>query len=224
MITGQNVLKAEHGDCGRFSASPIQGRCAHCSARYFRVSASAIADLCGWQKRQRGSSSSSGGDSEFAACNKLEEAFGARAKCTPSCSLLAGEHTGNRRSMRMAEAVARQQQRRRRRRLGVRRVWQVGIKIRFTGAVLTALLAVALLSGIGGVSRSRGAQGFNSLPTRRGSRPCWGPSASSSAHAGGPIQGACRAGLGKSSRGNSVVEPKRPHRLGRQVGGQLPRS
>ena len=74
----------------------------------FAVRVSAIADLCGWQKRQRSSSRS--GDSEFAACNKLEEAFGARAMCSLSCSLLAGERTGNRRSVRMAEAVARQQQ------------------------------------------------------------------------------------------------------------------
>ena len=168
--TKENVLKAGHGDCDRFSvaairgrcahcsacvvsavrvssiadlcgwqkrrhssssrsgdsvrrvqqgaAAWIKGRCAHCSACYFRVRASAIADLCVWQKRQRGSSSSSGGDTEFAAYNKLEQTFGARAMCSLSCSLLAGKRYQS--QMPMAEAVAQQQQQQQR--LVVRRV------------------------------------------------------------------------------------------------------
>ena len=66
---------------------------------------SAIADLCGWQKRQHGSSSSRLGDSEFAVCNKLEEAFSARLMWSLSCSLrlLAGTCTSNRRSLWMAD-------------------------------------------------------------------------------------------------------------------------
>ena len=52
--------------------------------------------LCEWHKRHHGSSSR-GGNLEFAACNKLEVAFGARAMGSLSCSRLADKHTGNRR-------------------------------------------------------------------------------------------------------------------------------
>ena len=107
--------------------------------------------------------------------------------------------------------MARQQQQQRQWRLGVRRVWQVGMKARFTGAVLTALLAAFRYWERQSKQRSMGHQ-FPAFPgvyaRSRGSRPCWGPSASSSARAGGPIQRACRTGWGTSSRGNSVDEPK----------------